>query len=329
VEAAELSIEVESGGVVLERHPVSPAACFEDVLFRSVVEDRVPNDGAMPEFELAAEWLAAGPPRAGALILSHARLPEYRYPRDVFAPQARYLIRSLVRQERLAAEAPVEWHLVVRPDEAERAEIHRSPFPLTRASLPTQSVGSLVVEVDAGLLDKIQRRVVRAGATERAAMLLGRVLHDPTRGAALVQLQDEIPLAAGSGGASQAHFAFDPAGFVSARREAAGRTDGLVPVGWEHSHPPCEACLERPSCPTETVFFSASDVEVHAAAFPSAFMVGLVAGKLSHLPARRPGFRLYGWRDAQVVPLPFTVTGPAAEAFRAEVVPVPHPEERT
>ena len=85
-----------------------------------------------------------------------------------------------MRQERLAADAPVEWHLVIRPDEAARAEIHRSPFPLTRASLPTQSIGSLAVEVDAGLLDTIQQRVVRAGATERAAMLLVERINGPS-----------------------------------------------------------------------------------------------------------------------------------------------------
>ncbi len=326
MEAAEFSIEVESGGAVVETLPVSASSCFEDALFRSVLVDLFPNDGAMPAFGVTAEWQDGGAPRASALVLAGPGLPEHRYSREVFAPQVRHMIRNLVRDERLEPDAPVEWHLLIRPDEGIRAEIRRAPLPLTRASLPELAAGSLAIEVEGSLLDLIQRRVVGAGAIERAAMLLGRVLHDPVRGAALVQVCDEIPLASGRGGASQAHFAFDPASFVHARREAARRDDGLVPVGWEHSHPPCESCLQSPSCPAETVFFSASDVEVQAVAFPSAFMVGLVAGKLRHLPAQRPGFRLFGWQGAQVVPFPFTVTGAAADAFRAEVVPVPHPE---
>lgn len=326
MEAVELSIELESGGAVVATLPVSASSCFEDALFRGILESRLPNDGSMPAFDVTAEWLEEDASRAAALVLAGPGLPDHRYSRDVFAPQVRHMIRSLVRDERLEASAEVEWHLLVRPDEGTRVEISRAPFPLTEGSLPELPAGSLAVEVEGSLLDVIQRRVVEAGSTERAAMLLGTVLHDPVRGAALVQVREEIPLAAGRGGASQAHFAFDPASFVQARREAARRDDGLVPVGWEHSHPPCESCLERPSCPAETVFFSASDVEVQAVAFPSAFMVGLVAGKLRHLPAQRPGFRLFGWQGAQVVPFPFTVTGATAEAFRAEVVPVAHPE---
>jgi hypothetical protein len=36
-------------------------------------------------------------------------------------------------------------------------------------------------------------------------------------------------------------------------------------------------------------------------------MLGLVAGKLSHLPATRPGFRLYGWEKGCVTERRFEV----------------------
>ncbi|MEN8185122.1 MAG: Mov34/MPN/PAD-1 family protein, partial [Myxococcota bacterium] len=247
----------------------------------------------------------------------------------VFAPQARHLIRALLAAKRLEPESPVQWRLQLTPrcqGAVASGRVWRNPYPLELDSLPDRPECSLSVAAEDTLLDAVQRRVVAAGATECAGMLLGRVRHDLERRAVLVSLQDEIPLAAGAGGASQVHFSFDPASWVRARLEASRREDGLVPVGWVHSHPPCGACFEQTACPGETVFFSASDEEVHAAAFPSPFMVGLVAGKLRHLPARRPGFRLYGWSRARIVPIPIEVSGPGADAFRAEVRPVT-PEE--
>jgi hypothetical protein len=170
VEAAELSIEMETGGAVVATLPVSASSCFEDALFRSVLEDRFPNDGVMPAFDVSAEWMEGGASRASALVLAAPGLPGHRYPREVFAPQVRHMIRNLVREERVASDAPMEWHLLVHPDEGTRAEVCRAPFPLTRASLPELAAGSLAVEVEGSLLDLIQRRVVQAGATERAAM---------------------------------------------------------------------------------------------------------------------------------------------------------------
>ena len=36
-------------------------------------------------------------------------------------------------------------------------------------------------------------------------------------------------------------------------------------------------------------------------------MLGLVAGKLGHLPATQPGFRLYGWEMGRVTERRFEV----------------------
>jgi hypothetical protein len=69
----------------------------------------------------------------------------------------------------------------------------------------------------------------------------------------------------------------------------------------------------------DTLFYSSPDVAVHAAAFgASPYAVGLVAGKARALPATRPAFRLYGWHEARVAPMPFRVAGPGAQAWLAE-----------
>ena len=65
------------------------------------------------------------------------------------------------------------------------------------------------------------------------------------------------------------------------------------------------------------MFFSGSDLEVHTSAFGSPLMIALVGGKLGPLPATRPGFRLYGWRDAQVIERPFRVEGVGAADWSA------------
>ena len=139
--------------------------------------------------------------------------------------------------------------------------------------------------------------------------------HDPERGAAAIRAVTAVNVEMGRGGASRTHFAFEPAPFVEARERALREFDGLVPIGWAHSHPPCEACPANPACASDTRFFSAADVEVHTSAFGSPLMVALVGGKVGHLPAQRPGFRLYGWRDARVIERPFRVQGTGAGAW--------------
>ena len=147
----------------------------------------------------------------------------------------------------------------------------------------------------------------KVGAVERAWLLVGGLDHDPGRGAAAIRAVTAVDVAMGRGGASQTHFAFEPGPFVEARERALRDFDGLAPVGWAHSHPPCEACPANPTCPSETRFFSADDVEVHSSAFASAYMIALVVGKAATAPATEPGFHLYGWRDARIVKLDYRV----------------------
>jgi proteasome lid subunit RPN8/RPN11 len=171
------------------------------------------------------------------------------------------------------------------------------------------------------VLREIRDTLARAGSVERAGLLLGFLCHDVRREAAVLRVTHSIPLEAGSRGASEAHFSLDPSSFAAAKRAVERSGAGAVPVGWVHSHPPCKQCSENRACQAETVFFSAADVDVHASAFPSPYMIALVAGKLRDLPADVPGYRLYGWERGRVVELGFTVSGSDNERWSTFVAP--------
>ena len=83
-----------------------------------------------------------------------------------------------------------------------------------------------------------------------------------------------------------------------------------------HSHPSCPACTEpeNAGCSAQTLFFSADDKLVHAAAFSSAHLVALVAGKVREAPATRPGFGLFGWSEGRIVERPFRLVQASAGA---------------
>jgi hypothetical protein len=165
------------------------------------------------------------------------------------------------------------------------------------------------VELEAALLDRLRLEFCQAGAVERAWLLVGSVDHDPERGAASVRGLTAVNVEMGRGGASQTHFAFEPGPFVEARERALNDFDDLIPIGWAHSHPPCENCPAIPACGSDTRFFSAADVEVHTSAFASPYMIALVVGKVATAPATEPGFHLYGWREALVKKIQYRVAG--------------------
>jgi proteasome lid subunit RPN8/RPN11 len=305
----QLAIEVRRGRLLLGSAPVSLGFLREDILFDGILSGRLPNDGAAPEFVITPHWSDGDPPTIASLSLSTEGAPGATYDRTVYAPQARSLIRQLLRDGVLRDGESVEWSLVAAPTPPRRFSVRacRSPFPLQASPLPDVPRGELRVEVEGSLLRRLRERIVRHGAVEHAGLLLGELLHDAERGAGKLRVIDTLEVHAGSSGASRLHFGFDPDSFVSAMKEAERHTEASI-CGWWHSHPPCEACPDRPDCPAQTVFFSSDDIEVHRSAFGAPYHLALVAGKLRDLPATRPGFRLYGWRQGQVVDRPFQVT---------------------
>ena len=333
-DAFDLEVQVLRAGKVLGEAPLSLHACVEDAQFQSVLAGRLANDGCLPEFAVvprgdeegafegvpvAVLALAEVPSSAGASAGvtacndAPARPLVRTYQKEVFAPQARALILSLRAENAIAAADEVEWQIVPRrktgPPPRFGARVSRSPFPFRERTLTRGAPGALEVELVARARDDIRERVRAAGAVECAGLLVGFLERDAARRTALLRIIDSVPLEAGVDGASESHFGFAPASFGAARARVAARDDGAIPIGWYHSHPACAACPWNPACPSDTVFFSRSDVDVHAGAFSSAFMVALVAGKVADRRATDPGMRLYGWSAGCVAPLDFTVTG--------------------
>jgi proteasome lid subunit RPN8/RPN11 len=320
-----IHIEVRREGVIVGSRLASVAPCQEDALFGSILSGSVPNDGSLPSLAIAPTWSEEPDPPMGTGALQSAEITGVelrmvgsaprRYGKQVFAAQARDLIETLILEGTLPLDAKVEWSLVEGPgDEPPPAHfavrVSREPLPLSPARLPRTAKGEISAELDASMLDGLRREFCQAGAVERAWLLVGSVDHDPERGAAAIQAVTAVPVEMGRGGASRTHFAFEPGAFVEARERAKREFDDLVPIGWAHSHPPCEACPANPACQSDTRFFSEADIEVHSSAFASPYMIALVVGKVATAPATEPGFHLYGWRQALVSKIDYRATGP-------------------
>jgi hypothetical protein len=309
----EFIAEVRRDGSPVGSGPVTPAPCFEDAFFYGVLAGRYANDGRMPEFEAVPSFADSTVSRVEGLELYVGEAPAGSYDAEIFVPQARALIQDLARQGRVEPGTKLEWSVAARESSSAgrrfSARVSRSPYPFWPESLPELESGSLAVEIEPAVLEALRTEVLAEGAVERAALLVGRLLHDADRGAALIRVTGKVDVEVGPGGASRAHFSFGSDSFLSARARAERRRDGTVLVGWGHTHPPCQHCVDTPSCAVETICFSADDEEVHSSAFPSSYMVGLVAGKLGHLPATRPGFRLYGWKRGKLAERSFAVSG--------------------
>jgi hypothetical protein len=310
-ERVEFVAEVRRDGNLVGSGPVTAVACLEDARFRGVVAGRLPNDGGMPEFAVTPILTDSNPPRVSGLTLSQGGAPAGHYDFRVFAPQARAVIQRLAREGHVETGAQLEWSVVVREPSSTRPRFgvrrEHSPYPLRPQSLSHIEPGTLGVEIAARLLEELQAKVVTADAVEHAALLVGHLLHDEKRGSALVRVTGKIDVEEGRGGSSQIHFAFGTDSFRSARKRAERLNDGTVATGWVHTHPPCKRCVDQPDCKVDTVCFSSDDEQVHATAFGGRYMLGLVAGKLSDLPATRPGFRLYGWEKGCVTERHFEI----------------------
>lgn len=309
--AWKLRVEVWRGQELVAEEAANLSSCSEDAIFRGVVEGRLPNTGAVPVFELAPRFRDAGRGIADGLALHSGDAPAGCYTREVFAPQARFLIAELLASGALASGDPIEWRLSARREHATaagpEASVVRAPLPLQAAVLADAEARSFRVEVSGELLEAVRAKIVGAGALEYAALLVGRLLHDADRGACVLRVTGCIDLEAGEGGRSHTHFALGADSFTSGLRALRESGSQAIVAGWLHSHPACPDCPSNPTCPVHTVFFSAKDVAVHAVAFAPAHNVGLVGGKLGDEPATRPGFRLYGWEQGRVSSRPFSV----------------------
>jgi proteasome lid subunit RPN8/RPN11 len=312
------TVEVRRAGALLAAASASAVACAEDAYFKAVVAGRLPNDGTLPVFTGVPVWAETGPPTVAGLTLVAAGTPAATYGLEVFVPKVRALIRNLLARKVLQVDDRVEWSVLgveepPAPPSRFRARACRAPYPFRDGRLPAAAPGTLGVSVARDVLEAIRQQVVRSPTTECAGLLVGRLIRDPERGAAQVIVSDEVPTPPGARGASSTHFAFGPESFRVARDALARAGNGDVAVGWWHSHPQCENCPQRSTCTAETVFFSSDDVQVHASAFPAAYMIALVAGKLRDRKALDPGFRLYGWKGGSIAERSLQLTDTGAD----------------
>ncbi len=316
----EFEIEVWSENERLGAQEASIAMCIEDALFRGVQSGRWPNDGTLPEITVTPHREGSKGSALTGLSLALPDGPTREYDRSIFGPQARALIAQLIEGEGLPSDAEMEWRVIAREPRSTAsrfsARMTRTPYPFVGADLSHLPLASYSVRLEAPVLRAVHRWVAGPGALEQAGLLLGRLYHDRDRGALELHVTEVVELEPGRGGASSIHFSFQPGSFGSARQAALRRDNSLTPCGWVHSHPACDGCHAKPSCEADTVFFSSMDIEVHTSAFASPFMIGLVAGKLRHLPARCPGFRLYGWDAAGIAGRSFRVCGPGSTSWR-------------
>jgi len=308
-------VGVRRHGALLRAAPASVNACLEDTTWQGVLAGELPN-GELPPMTIEPLWIAGAAPRVAGVrvVLPGGAAREYGL--QVFEDRAQGLIRDLVRDRALRADDVVEWVVEAatepeRPAPRFRARTRRAPYPLRPGRLDDVPPGTLAVAIERDVLAAVRDRVLDAAAVECAGVLAGTLTHDRERGAARLEITDQVAVESGEGGASMTHFAFGANSFAAARRTIAGMAEGTAVVGWWHSHPPCADCPRNPSCRAETIFFSADDAQVHAAAFPAAYTVALVAGKLRNRPATDPGIALYAWRGATVEEIP--LRRPAAD----------------
>lgn len=322
------TVEIRRDDAVLATIPASVRTCIEDARFRAVLTGGAPNDGAEPALTVEPVWHASGPPNVAAVRLRCPGAPPELYSRGVFTPWARSAIVELVRAERLAAGDEIVWCVVARetppaPPARFRGRVVRAPYPLRASALPRAAgePGDLVVEIVEPVLAAVRAATLAASPIECAALLTGELLHDRERGVAALTVTGQLPVVAGRGGASEAHFAFGPETFATARRAHAARNDGSIVAGWFHSHPPCAECVHQQACTKDMIFFSHDDCLVHAAAFAEPYLVALVAGKASDRPATDPGVGLFVWERggvaARALRAPDAVHPPAPEAMLA------------
>ncbi len=186
------------------------------------------------------------------------------------------------------------------------------PYPLQQQSLPallppdrsadqlmTSSFSVLLSEHARRDLEQETLRSIEAG-TEQAGMLVGHLHHDPYRQHVFLAITAQV-LADTQVERQAMAFHFHAETFLAARDVIRLRGQGEHIIGWWHSHPTCQACLQSRDCTVSTLFFSEQDCLVHEAAFNQPYMVAIVTGKASERQAREPALQMYGWQDGCIV----------------------------
>ena len=310
----------ENGAGVCRQETSGFQPVYEDLLFTAVRSGLAPNDGCAPAGSLEPVWRDGC---VSGVVASLVGLTK-TYPLDIFQHEVRTLLLDPAVPWKSGGDSPPRYRWKVDAEAADQAagpkfpvRMRRRPYPFADHALSSLGVPApdradqehLRLFVAEGALEQLRRETAASLSMERADVLCGLLLQDQ-RDTALV-VTSRFPLAFQTE-ASAAHVAFSPLTFQAARRELERRGDGAGLVGWHHNHPPkcgsdCEMVV--PACDNDSVFLSVDDYAVFLASFCAPYMIGLISGKGKGQRAGDPIVRAYGWRDAVVREIDFTVLG--------------------
>jgi hypothetical protein len=306
-------------GEVHHRGPVNDfLPCYEDLLFTSVVDGAIPNDGTQP-----AVWVepVGDPPKIAGVKVSVGSSSK-TYSLNIFGNRVwEVLLAKDLLKECLEQEGSTIWHVEAKKrrglPQARRlaVAVRRRPYPIEDRPLADFGITNaeegdpaLDVFVRRDVLDRLCRDAATSLDCERASFLTGHLVCEKP-GRAAVVIQDQIPAAVETS-ASKTHVAFSPLTFQAAREELEARRNGAEMVAWAHNHPPTcgrDCLMKVPACGTDSVFFSLQDRVLHRASFAAPYMVALVGGKGADRRADDPIVRAYGWRDGVIQERSFQV----------------------
>jgi proteasome lid subunit RPN8/RPN11 len=318
--------------------PLTPAdfapavdATFFDALRRGrFVEYRPPTSG------VRLEPVFAEGARSPVVSGFHVVMPtpdggEHRreFGVQVFESRARKVIVDLLMAAKVAPVLEVMFQLAAYLDDEDSPRSEGLSLTLedddprvpirdgTRAALgrinawDAPKVDDLPVLIPRSVLEEAVEEARRFPQSEVGGFLLGHLRRDPATDELFLEVTCHVP--AEGTEATEASVTFTPASWEHARRVIAMRAEGEIFAGWVHSHPFlfCAECAApfKAECVDKVLFFSPDDTFLMELTFAQPYMVGLQTGieprleqALGHLPVR-----LYGWRNAEIVPRGFEV----------------------
>jgi hypothetical protein len=311
-----VSFRDAAGVVVHETEVTDLHAVSQDLALLGVLNGDLPNDGHWGKAAIEPYW------KDGELIGLIASLGAVQktYGLSVVAEPAlgELIEKGLLKGDPQGAQS-LRWEVRAQqngPAPARRLKlvVRRQPFPIRDNSpsdleieMPPNGEESVCVLASSRLLEELRVASGNSLDHERADILTGYLLREPSGRRAATVLLERIPAEADTS-SSPVHISFSPTTFEAVRKEHERRNNGQEILGWHHNHPPpCgRDCLQTlPACNTENLFFSVADRAVHRASFHAPYMVGLVSGKGAQRRADDPVIRAYGWRNGVICERPF------------------------
>ncbi len=163
-----------------------------------------------------------------------------------------------------------------------------------------QHKGALAVFVPDHMIGELHALTRAAGAEETGGILVGHLCHDASIPELCVKVTAQIQ--AVHARQELASLTLTPDTWAAVSAAVALRNLGEIYVGWWHSHPVRQWCVDCPeekrrTCRLRSDFFSAQDIALHRCCFLRTFCVALV---VSDNEENNLTTAMYGWREGTV-----------------------------